>query len=625
MKKTICFLVALAMLSALFGCSLSSPSDTAAVNASTEPTAVTSADPATEPGETSAPKTTSPETTTPETVPVTAPDGSLVVMLSRPDAGTVEVEKASGEVTVRALPNEGFRAIAFSDGALLANGGDLLAIGDELTLPDDGGSRTVYLTFAEAHEHLLYYDLRGGKTADGADRYLDVYSSDFFLCPNTVPDTGIFTRAGYTLLEYNTEPDGSGLAVNPGGKLAPSESGIDLLYAVWSEWTPASDFETEAVEGGLAIKSWGGNADVLSIPAEIGGKPVVAVRAGAVTGKRFSTLVIPSSVTTVEDGAFTECLHFETLYLCDTVTSISDAAFSGCRAYKTLCYNAASDPVYGNNFFGACCIKYERLLTLPKDDGVRTVVTLGGSSMVYGLNSPYMEELLGEGFRVLNYGTNQGSCGLFYAEVASHYLQAGDILIHAPEYSGVQCGLAFSWKTVRETEYCYNIFRDVDISRYSGVLSSIAECNRNRRTITPGSYLDQSGQLNLWGDGIDNLEHRNFAISPNTTVKASTLTTERARAFHATYALLDKVGVTVFFSFPPFVRGALKSDSDLAGYAAAVETGVPVRVISDPADYLFEVADTYEYAYHLNVGGARKRTEKLAADLLAALAAPSGE
>ena len=182
-----------------------------------------------------------------------------------------------------------------------------------------------------------------------------------------------FTREGYILSGWNTEPDGSGTHIGLGSRVLFNE-GL-TLYAEWIEATEESFFEF----ANGTILSYSGNEDTVAVPETIGGETVKAIASGAFHDLSVRSLLFPPSLETVEDGAFTDCM-IETLTLFDRVRTISDTSFSGCTILS-LRINAARLPVYSGSYYDTFSDKYDYLLSL---SGQRKLVLFSGSSGRYG-------------------------------------------------------------------------------------------------------------------------------------------------------------------------------------------------------------------------------------------------
>jgi hypothetical protein len=73
-----------------------------------------------------------------------------------------------------------------------------------------------------------------------------------------------------------------------------------------------------------------------------------------------------------------------------------------------------------------------------------------------------------------------------YLEAMQHYANENDIILYAPENSSYMMGEGtLYWKTLRDMEGMYNIFRYIDISGYSNVFGAIAEYNSGHAEV-PG-------------------------------------------------------------------------------------------------------------------------------------------
>lgn len=106
----------------------------------------------------------------------------------------------------------------------------------------------------------------------------------------------------------------------------------------------AEAFEYNTNLGGVEITSYAGDSDVMTIPGEIDGKPVVAIGEAAFYENTFVELIIPDSVDTIGRMAFHSCPELQSVIIPDSVTSIGENAFWNCRkltaTYKGETYYA---------------------------------------------------------------------------------------------------------------------------------------------------------------------------------------------------------------------------------------------------------------------------------------------
>lgn len=214
------------------------------------------------------------------------------------ELGTVETSVAPGSVlkntliSITAKPAENQTFIGWSKGGTVINGGEIVSYSKNYSFTINEDVK-LYPNFLTAGYTVIKYDLNGGTTEDGSTGViLTQYKSENHLAPNLIADDGKIVRPGYTLLEFTENPDGSGLAVNPGGMTKlPDNSNMLTFYAQWSEWTPEDDFtyNIDTISKEVTIKSYNKDASVVSIPMEINGirlQPLQAARSWAKASKR---------------------------------------------------------------------------------------------------------------------------------------------------------------------------------------------------------------------------------------------------------------------------------------------------------------------------------------------------
>ena len=98
-------------------------------------------------------------------------------------------------------------------------------------------------------------------------------------------------------------------------------------------------------EGKWAIRDYDGDKNVgaLVIPSKVSGIPIDTIETGAFSGLSVGAVVLPSSLKSVEDEAFSNCEPFD-LYLYDSLGSFGENPFGGC--VKTLYLNAILPPSF---------------------------------------------------------------------------------------------------------------------------------------------------------------------------------------------------------------------------------------------------------------------------------------
>lgn len=598
----------------------------------------------------------------------------------------------------------------WSFGKPLASGGAVVSTDRDFTFranPADiaeDGTFYVYANYIDTN--ILTYDANGGEihldtanTAHSEYRTLQrdlqkgtltvTYSSafvDFCAAVPTFWDDGTFTRPGHILREYNTRADGSGESYGPGSKVyALDDNRAMTLYCIWEQVAPASDFTVQdytvarpvsadkAPEwrtSGVIITSYTGNDDVVAIPETVGGKPVIAIAAGAFANRDMTTLVLSRFLNEIQVGAITGCSHLETLYFPDGVCtvyddSLDDASYTSLRNFYV---NATIAPRFSNTNEGAFSIKLARIMATQDKN---RIIMIAGSSSYQGLGTEYLRTLLDGRYTVVNFGTTRTTNGLLYLEAMQHFTHEGDLVLVAPENSSYMLGeTELYWKTVRDIESMYNIFRYVDISHYTHFLSAFSEFNRNYRYVNskkPLAYEDiytcahkPRGAINADGDYL-HPDRATFCIETNYTDSYFVTLNNRYKSrfdldwndkdgqtankdytdpdnvtwcsiddpyfadeVNRATRLVQQTGAKVYFSFCPVDADKVVSEAQnmlwLSEYDRLIaDTYCFDGTVGHVYSYIFAHCYFYDCAFHPNDYGRAYRTYRLYVDLCAIL------
>ncbi len=91
------------------------------------------------------------------------------------------------------------------------------------------------------------------------------------------------------------------------------------------------DFTYTNNNGTITITRYFGNSAVVAIPSAINNFPVTGIGRAAFLKSSPILVTIPSSVTSIGDGAFTACPRLAVIAIPNSVTNIGESAFSGCN------------------------------------------------------------------------------------------------------------------------------------------------------------------------------------------------------------------------------------------------------------------------------------------------------
>ena len=527
-----------------------------------------------------------------------------------------------------------------------------------------------------------YYGVSGGE--DMATVTFDTKWFEEVGAPYTFWDDGSFTREGYILKEYNTRPDGLGTGYSLGSKY-PMDEGT-VLYCIWAKDTSHADFNYRDIElplpeganaayapnwikNGIIITEYVGNDETVVIPEMIDGKYVIAIGARAFVDKSIKELVVGRRVAKIEDGAFISCEYLTTFYYPDSIAYISNEAFDDATysSFTNFYVNATMAPRFSKSEGGSFAKKFARLIA---NYDKNRIIVISGSSSYCGLSVEYLEALINnEDYCVVNFGTTRTTQIYMYLEAMSEYAHEGDIILYAPENSIYEMGEPrLYWKTLRDLEGMYNIFRYVDISGYENVFGAFAEFNvgtapdaydelksgRYQRSFGEYGDIVNSSSFNEYGELITNamntyLKEENYKavyeVTLNKRFKSilegefSTAKPEEEpwqtsekwcsadeeiylRNLNRAIDSAKSSGAAVYFTFAPVDYDALAKEAkaDLANWCDAYEAFISESynfdgLLGETEDYIFAHKYFYNNAYHTNNYGRVYRTYQMYLDL----------
>ena len=454
----------------------------------------------------------------------------------------------------------------------------------------------------------ITYDPNGGTGETAAVTYnISVHTR-----PNTAIGTDIFSRPGYTLTCWNTEPDGSGTRVGLGSRITVPESGI-TLYAQWAPWTGADQFSYVSTADGIRITGYHGTEKAVVVPEYIGDLPITEIAAGAFADAPITAVILPKSLRAVEDGVFSRST-LESVLLFDNIETISDASFDGCGSLKTLYINAIEAP-YGYAFRRESMYA-DKVDMLINAQGQKKVVFYAGCSMWYNLNGQTAQNAL-PGYQVINMGLNGTVNSDIQMQILSAFLEPGDIFFHTPELSSDQQFLTATdmdhnaeilWAGL---EYNYDLLTLVDIRGIGNFFGSFRdylarkseETNyRQQYTDSDGNtYLDPTGSLPFDRLGQTETLPEEEAIHLDLEILQSR---DLSRLQHFYEDFSDR-GIHVYVSYACLLYTSVPEDQqdNVAAVDSLLRDAISAMdgpvLVSTLWDYLYDREEFYNSAYHL--------------------------
>ena len=491
----------------------------------------------------------------------------------------------------------------------------------------------------------ILYDANGGsfrendadlhyiqKTPTG---YQFLYSIKEQLRPNTERGTDLFTRDGYTLYAWNTQPDGSGRRIGLGSRVTVRRFQV-TLYAQWAKWAPETDF-TYTVHWGdegryVKITGYSGNAETLVIPERIDGIPVKEIAASSFKDCKAETVILPKGLNHVRGQAFYRAA-LRDLVLFDDIVSIPDNAFLGCRNLTTLYVNVVEQH-YGYYYRRESLLANKADLLI-NNHGKQKIVFYAGCSMWYNLDGPAMQKAVGNDYKVINMGLNGVSSSIVQMEILIPYLEEGDIFFHTPEISSEQQFLltrdmgSLDEKLWAGLEYNYDLFRNVDINGMGGVFDSLTLYLGLKKDVEPPyrtHFVDAEGRTEYMDETGSIYFYRNNSTVDRTDevdLNVRWFGVADLRYLEEQYNRINAKGVRIYIScavlnidaVPPEHREYLTEINDLFRIRM-LDLPAVSAVISDMKDYVYFSSDMYDTNYHMSTVTQRLNTKTWIRDLL---------
>jgi hypothetical protein len=169
-----------------------------------------------------------------------------------------------------------------------------------------------------------------------------------------------------------------------------------------------TDYEYNENEdgSGITLSRYIGPAGDVTIPTTIAGYPVTSIGAYAFTeyGNSISRIVIPNTVTRIEEGAFAGCTALTSIVIPDSVTWIGDYAFADCLSLTEVTIPDSVTSI-GQEAFSGCdgLIKVDlpdRFLTQLSKIGLpgqlATTILTEGMSKLLSNHEGFIAALAGE-------------------------------------------------------------------------------------------------------------------------------------------------------------------------------------------------------------------------------------
>ncbi|MBQ8185521.1 MAG: hypothetical protein IJ037_01460, partial [Clostridia bacterium] len=284
--------------------------------------------------------------------------------------------------------------------------------------------------------------------------------------------------------------------------------------------------------------------------------------------------------------------------------------------------DAAIPAQYDQSFLAGLALKYD----LIKNESSPKLVIIGGSSAAFGLDTELLEEHLP--YEVVNFGLYATLGTKVMMDLASDYIEEGDVVIVAPELDPQTFSLYFNAQSVwQAAESDKSILSGVASDNMGDMLGGywkyIAGKFSSYQKNTPDptgvyslSAIDANGEIdyerteNIMALGYD----PNMMINLNDSLMDSAFI-DYVNDFTAA---CEKKGAVCYFSFSPTNKAALSetnTESTILAFYDKLAKQLDCEVISNINDCLYDQAYFYDTNFHLNDTGVIAHSITLIRDL----------
>ncbi|MBR2459635.1 MAG: leucine-rich repeat protein [Clostridia bacterium] len=542
-------------------------------------------------------------------------------------------------VKVTAFDSTSYNFVGWSSGAYLEDGGKLISTDLEYTFVMESSTK-IFANYRQADQYTIIYHANGGKVAKTGEDTIRVSSKrdTIFTCRNTIHSNGTFVREGYMPVGYSTEPvnfedyttvnDIPGFSNMGGVCVVPDDTCTLELYVVWAKEQDLNDFYFEMSGGEMIVKKYRGKDKIVVIPETNNGIPITRIKEGAFAGSNVTNVVLSRNIKIIDDNGFGGCYAMKQIVFFDSVNKVSNNAFTGCSKLSTIVLNSQRLSHYAGSAEGTFCIKYMRVKTAPG----KMLVVVSGSSTLNGMKSEVFQERYPD-YTIVNYGTNAGTPSYFYLNVISNYVGKGDIIIHAGEHGSTTMGSnQIQWKLFRGNEQCYDIFREVDMTKYTNFWNAYQEFQNDRGSSVGKPYQTPCGTMNEYGDLTNNRTVNNgfkASGSYDFTKPSNYLSSANAGRLNEINSIIVSKGGTMLGSFATLdldavAKACKNNQAAYDQYTLYFRNMLNYPVISNVGTYVMEHHYFYDSIWHCTFAGADIRTANLLADLDSYFEDPTG-
>ena len=273
--------------------------------------------------------------------------------------------------------------------------------------------------------------------------------------------------------------------------------------------------------------------------------------------------------------------------------------------------------------------EYEYLdkLNILKETTARKIVLVGGSNLIFGVNSTLLEDSLH--VKVINTGLHGELALKFPIETVKQYLKPEDVMVLVLEYDN------FKGNFWLGEDYLSNVVA-TDYSRFIPYLDrhQLFLCEKNFfRTSFKNFAAEYTGKhdpsyyrrtdFDQKGDYTGHLNKPGKPFIPVTQLDTLTFNDEVIAYLDSISTELKKKNVTFLIGFPPLLNKGYEAKKPFIEFVLRkLRKDQNIQLVGDPKDYIFTGEQIFDREYHLNKFGRDARTIQFLHDLETVLYPP---
>ena len=279
---------------------------------------------------------------------------------------------------------------------------------------------------------------------------------------------------------------------------------------------------------------------------------------------------------------------------------------------------------FGATFLGAMSDKYNRLISIDEPK----IIIISGSSSAFGLRSDLLELELG--MPVVNMGLYAELGTKFMLDISRAGINAGDIIIIAPETDAQTLSLHFNAETAWQAlDGDLSMLRYIKPENYGALAGNFWDYAASKLRYKRYGGLNPDGvysraSFNIYGDisypRPYNLMLHAYNTSHNINLDPSIISEDFAEYLNKYIKFAEEKGASVYFNFPPMNRLAVEQQGEaIFDFYKYLTQAINCEIIGNIQAYIMDESYFYDSNYHLNDSGAMIRTALLAEDIKRAL------